>query len=121
MRCVGFGRVAVLGLTLILATLSASGPISATTLVNADTKAYELRIEARSGGRVLSVAPEQKVEDLCPEGCTMTVVGVDDATYRLEGTEIVTIETGGIVYYDGQIPKDDDTTAGEAAGGKTAN
>lgn len=86
------------------------GAAGASTLKNADAKSYNLRIESRTGGRALSIASDETIEKLCPEGCTMTLVGVDDATYRLEGTEMVTIETGGVVYYDGQLPP-----AGEAA------
>lgn len=104
-RRFGAACVAAVALTVMVGPQAAQS----STLTNADAKPYELRIEARTGGRVVTVAPQQKIEALCPEGCTMTLVGVDDATYRLEGTEMVTIEQGGVVYYDGQLPTTDDT------------
>lgn len=118
MAKVAINRSGVCGVTvLVAATILATPAAISSTLTNADTKVYELRIEARAGARALSVAPKETIEELCPEGCTMTVVGVDDATYRLEGTERVTIEAGGVVYYDGELPKA--KVDGEAAEGSS--
>jgi hypothetical protein len=104
----------------VFAVLAGAMPAGATTLVNADTKVHELRIESRAGGRALTVEPNQTVEALCPEGCTLTLVGLEDATYRLEGTEKVTIEAGGVVYYDGQLPKEQ-PEASDDGGAATAD
>lgn len=110
---------ALTALTLTALTLAAQSAAEASTLANADSRAYELRIEPVSGGaRALEIAPGQTLDEVCPEGCELTLVGVEDATYKLEGNERVTIETG-LIYYDGPLerPETDADTDTDTSGG----
>ncbi len=44
-----------------------------------------------------------KLDGICLKGCTVTLDGVNDGTYRLpEGNEIVTIEEG-VLFYEGSV------------------
>lgn len=87
----------------------------AATVSNAGTAAVEVSTIGDGNARAtLSIPGGEVREDVCPNGCILTLVGVDDADYTLEGDERVTIENGKL-YYDGPIIAPDEANSENAA------
>lgn len=83
--------------------VGASASAHAATVVNADPVAHELAIIEKNERRSETLAPSQTRDDLCPDGCTLTLKGKSDATYTIEGRAHVTIEDG-LIYWDRRLP-----------------
>ncbi len=92
LRCAGVAICATAQLIL------AGQPASAAQLINNDQRSYEIRIVADNERQSQQVAPGNTVDNLCPQGCILTLVGVEDGAYVLEGKEDVSIENGMLYY-----------------------
>ena len=82
-----------------------SGVVSAgaTTVVNADPQPRTVSIaETNKAAREETIPASGSLKEVCLEGCRLTLVGEEDATYIIEGKEHVTIEDGRL-YWDGPL------------------
>jgi len=75
----------------------------ATTLTNRDSKAHELTVLYVTPPKTIVLEPSHQVHDLCPTGCVVRLNGSPDDDYRLEGSELISLEDGAL-YYDGEQP-----------------
>jgi len=111
----GFRLVAA---AIIVVGVGASVPVTAAmaaTVSNAGREAVEVSTIGDGNARAtLSIPGSDVRKDVCPTGCILTLVGVDDADYTLEGDERVTIENGKL-YYDGPIIAPDEADSENAA------
>ncbi len=96
-------RFASIAMALVFPALLVTTPAAATTVVNGDAKARTVSIaETNKPERQETIPPSGSIKDVCLEGCQITLMGEQDATYVLEGKEQVTIE-GGRLYWDGTL------------------
>ena len=96
---------ALLALPLLIAS-----PAAASSLTNREPAAVTIKI-IESGDRTEhTLDTNQRLDGICLEGCIVEIVGREDSSYVLEGTEDVSLEDG-FVYYDGTS---DTVPAGEA-------
>ena len=77
----------------------APGLVFAASIKNIDTRSYELDIIAGSQRESLKVEPGASLTSFCSNGCVVSLNGVEDSEYKLEGGESLIIEEGR-VYYD---------------------
>ncbi|MEM1306224.1 MAG: hypothetical protein AAGG99_01755 [Pseudomonadota bacterium] len=99
-------RALVLVVGLTGATLATHA--HAATIINADAKSYTLTIVANDERSSATIAPDQSLDDVCPDGCIVSIEGKTDATYVLEGREQVTIQDG-LLYWDRTLPTPETT------------
>ena len=84
----------LVGVTIAAAILTASGAAHALTITNRDSTEYSLTIVENDAKRSLAIKPEQSLNDLCLEGCTITLGGGDAMDF--DGSETVMIEGGNL-------------------------
>ncbi len=72
---------------------------SAAQITNKDSRSYRLLILESRARKEQVIAASQVIEDICPNGCVLRLVGEKDSDYIIETGERVSIEEG-LVYYD---------------------
>lgn len=98
------------GLIAAVASLSvalASGAAVAATINNADRAPRTISIQSKASSRMVTVDPGRSLEDVCNDGCVVTIEGESDGEWRLDGSERVTIEDA-LLYYDGPVAAKDE-------------
>jgi len=61
----------------------------ATQIINADDQAYTVTIVTPAGEDVIEVAPEEILDDVCTEGCTLILGDQDEAVVTADDTVII--------------------------------
>lgn len=87
-------------------------PAHATTIINRDTAAHNLRIVEGGQERVVKAEPSQQFDDLCASSCSL-YFNDDPEAYEIAAGDIVSIEDGQLFFED---PSSQPNEAGEATG-----
>lgn len=107
-RRVRLSRHGAFALVISLTCATLAHPARAATIINADAAPYTLTIVANNERSSATIAPDQSLDDVCPDGCIVSIEGKTDATYVLEGREQVTIQDG-LLYWDRTLPTPETT------------
>ncbi len=98
----GHNWVRALGL---MAVFGAASPALAVTLKNEDTRSYDIDVIEKGNRKSLKIGPGATLDALCEKDCLISLVGVPDAVYIMEGKEKVRIEKGLVYYVEPYISK----------------
>lgn len=86
---------------LVLGTVAASAfwlsAAQATTIINRDPSAHNLRIVEGDQERVVTAEPSQQLDELCSSSCSLFFDDDPDA-YEIAAGDIVSIEDGELYY-----------------------
>ncbi|MGD9671222.1 MAG: hypothetical protein AB7U75_19605 [Hyphomicrobiaceae bacterium] len=72
---------------------------SAASVTNRDAREHTLTVISGKDGDRRVLKPDEVWNDFCAEGCIVRLDDDENATYELEGSDVVSIEDG-FIYYD---------------------
>lgn len=72
---------------------------SAASVTNRDAKEHKLTVVSGKDGDSRVLKRDEAWNDFCTEGCVVRLDDAENATYELEGSDVVSIEDG-FIYYD---------------------
>ena len=75
---------------------------SAASLTNRDANEHKLSVISGKDGQSRVLKPNEAWNDICPKGCVVRLDDNENATYELEGSDVVSIEDG-FIYYDRDV------------------
>ena len=78
---------------------------SALTISNEDPDPHTITVTAGTDTKQITVEPDQQVDAVCAEGCTVTLD--NDEQYQMQGGETVSIEDG-VIFVDAAPGSDAD-------------
>jgi len=81
---------------------------SALTISNEDPDPHTITVTAGTDTKQITVEPDQQVDAVCAEGCTVTLD--NDEQYQMQGGETVSIEDG-VIFVDAAPGSDADDGA----------
>ena len=71
----------------------------AASVTNRDTKEHKLSVVSSKDADSRVLKPNEAWSDFCLKGCIVRLNDDENATYELEGSDVVSIEDG-FIYYD---------------------
>lgn len=83
----------------VIAPLLLATDGSAASLTNRDPREHKLTVMSGQDGDSRVLKPDEAWNDFCAEGCIVRLDDDENATYEIEGSDVVSIEDG-FVYYD---------------------
>lgn len=96
---------------LSLSAFLAASAASAVTVTNLDDESRTVTVEEGNSSKDHVVEPGAILEGICPQGCLISIKGVDEDPYELDGPEATVIE-------DGQLWSEDGNDAADAPEGE---
>lgn len=87
-------------------------PAHATTIINRDAAAHNLRIVEGGQERVVRAEPSQQFDALCSSSCSL-YFNDDPEAYEIAAGDIVSIEDGQLFFEDPSPESDEPVEAGE--------
>ncbi|MFV0367417.1 MAG: hypothetical protein ACK5KM_03065 [Hyphomicrobiaceae bacterium] len=82
----------------VLPALLLAQGASAATLTNRDATEHTVWVTSGGSDKNRTLEPNEAWSDFCPAGCVVRLREEKDVSYRLEGTERISIEDGFIYY-----------------------
>ncbi len=97
---IAFAASSALVAGLLLLPLLTASPSAASSLTNREQAAVTIKIIEGAERSEHTLDVNQRLDGICLEGCVVDIVGREDSSYVLEGTEDVSLEDG-FLFYDG--------------------
>lgn len=95
----------------VAASMLLCSSAQATTIINRDSAAHNLRIVEGDQERIVNAEPSQQFDDLCASSCSL-YFDDDPEAYEIAAGDIVSIEDGQLFFEDPSTQPD--MPAGEA-------
>lgn len=106
-----FGQLIACACVLWLLSAQAA---SSVTLKNLDKAAYDIDVLENSQRQRKTIKSGERLRDVCKNACLVTLVGIDDGVYTLDGGEKIVIEDG-LIYYEDVLGTSEPGTAAQNA------
>ena len=104
----------------VVGLLSSSTAAHAVSITNRDEQDRKVTVIEGVGKVEHLLKSSQTLDGICPKGCIIRLGDSDDDSYRLQASDVVSIEDGGLFYDgpDGQSGQSPSRPTGAKPGGR---